>query len=281
MKAEQSHQLEVARGERFEFGKNWAAFLRLLNEDRIKAAESWITRMLGFSDLSGKSFLDIGSGSGLSSLVAHRLGAQVVSFDFDPTSVLCTAEVRRRYAPNSAWVVEQGSALDEQYLEGLGQFDIVYSWGVLHHTGDMWRGLELAARCVKPGGLLFLAIYNDQGAWSRRWAKIKKFYCSGRLPKLLVSGTVIPYWVLRGLAADLVWLRNPLMRYRDYQGKRGMSVVRDWFDWLGGYPFEVAKPEEIFQFYQAREFTMQKLHTTGGDLGCNQFVFQRPALGGG
>ena len=271
------HQAEVAAGERFEFGKNWKAFLRLLDEDRIAAATESLVEMLGRRDLTGLSFVDVGSGSGLSSLVAHRLGARVVSFDYDPASVRCTAELRRRYGSEDSWKVLEGSALDPDFLAGLGQFDVVYSWGVLHHTGDMWRSLDLVTRLVRPGGLLFLAIYNDQGAWSHRWARIKRFYCGGRLQKALVAGTIIPYWIGRGLAADLVWLRNPLTRYRDYRGKRGMSVVRDWFDWLGGYPFEFAKPERIFEFYQARGFRLERLHTTGGDVGCNQFVFKAGA----
>jgi 2-polyprenyl-3-methyl-5-hydroxy-6-metoxy-1,4-benzoquinol methylase len=268
------HQREIEQGVRFAFGKNWEAFLRVLNESRIQAAETSLVEMLGQKDLRGQTFLDIGSGSGLSSLAANRLGASVVSFDYDPDSVKCTAELRRRYSSDRAWKVEQGSALDADYLARLGQFDIVYSWGVLHHTGDMWRALDLAARCVRRRGLLLVAIYNDQGAWSRRWGRIKRFYCRGPLQKMLVAGTIIPYWLLRGLAADLVWRRNPFRQYREYHGHRGMSVSRDWFDWLGGYPFEVAKPEAILDFYLARQFSLRRLRTAGGSMGCNEYLFR-------
>src|SRR5690606_102989 len=131
----------------------------------------------------GLRFLDIGSGSGLSSLAARRLGARVHSFDYDPESVACTAELRRRFFPGSPdWTVERGSALDAGYLRGLGSFDIVYSWGVLHHTGRMWEGLANAALPVAEGGRLFVAIYNDTGTQSRRWRWIKRTY--NQLPRV-------------------------------------------------------------------------------------------------
>ena len=129
---------EVASGERFEFGKNWLRFLDTVNEDRIKASEQALMVMLG--DIAGKTFLDVGCGSGLSSLAAHRLGARVFAFDYDPQSVACAKELQRMCG--ATWPVEQGSALERTYLLNLGKFDVVYSWGVLHHTGDMWRALK-------------------------------------------------------------------------------------------------------------------------------------------
>src|SRR3954453_10925637 len=146
------HADEVARGGRFEFGENWARFLAVVDESRIVEAERSLREMLGVERLDGRSFLDIGSGSGLFSLAAVRLGAERVhSFDFDPSSVGCTLELRRRYGADADWAVEQGSALDTAYLARLGTFDVVYSWGVLHHTGDMWRALGNVARLVAPG----------------------------------------------------------------------------------------------------------------------------------
>jgi 2-polyprenyl-6-hydroxyphenyl methylase/3-demethylubiquinone-9 3-methyltransferase len=279
--ASAEHRGQIERGERFAFGKNWTSFLQVLDESRIEAAQSGLVQMLGTDELRGKSFLDIGSGSGLSSLVARRLGAKVTSFDYDPASVACTAELRRRYFPDDAqWKVEQGSALDAGYLAGLGAFDVVYSWGVLHHTGEMWRALELAGQRVREGGLLLVAIYNDQGAWSRRWGKIKKFYGGGRLQRAVVAGMFIPFWIGKGLAADLVWTRNPWRRYRDYQNQRGMSVVHDWIDWLGGYPFEVATPGAILDFYLARGFGLRRLRTAGGSVGCNEFLFRQESARG-
>src|SRR6185295_10447431 len=102
--------------------------------------------MLKERSLEGRRFLDIGSGSGLFSLAARRLGASVHSFDLDPESVRCALELRRRFCPADAdWRIEQASALDRRYLAALGEFDVVYSWGVLHHTGQMRDALENAA----------------------------------------------------------------------------------------------------------------------------------------
>ncbi len=161
------HAQEIARKERYEFGKNWQRFLRRLNAERIDESERSLRTMLGVDDLAGTSFLDIGSGSGLSSLAARRLGARVRSFDYDPHSVACTRELKRRFfADDPNWSVEEGSVLDPRYMESLGKYDLVYSWGVLHHTGAMWQALDNATIPVAAGGRLFIAIYNHQVYWT-------------------------------------------------------------------------------------------------------------------
>src|SRR5215204_5390487 len=244
---------EVAQGERFKFGENWSRFLEVLDDERLFEAEKSLKQMLEVEDLAGKSFLDAGSGSGLFSLAARRLGARVHSFDYDPQSVACTAELKRRYfLHNDSWTIEQGSILDVEYLKFLGQFDVVYSWGVLHHTGDMWRALENVGLCVSEGGWLFVAIYNDQGAKSKLWRRIKRLYLSGALGRRFVWALFVLYMVFGGLSKDLLRGRNPVVRYTEYKRTRGMSVVHDWHDWLGGLPFEVAKPGAIFEFYRDR-----------------------------
>jgi len=273
-----SYEAEVSAGKRFEFGRNWSRFLVLLDEERIRTAEDSLREMLRVEDLVGRSFLDIGSGSGLFSLAARRLGARVRSFDFDTHSVECTEELKRRYfAQDTSWTVEAGSVLDESYMARLGSFDVVYSWGVLHHTGRMWKALENAAIPVAPSGQLFISIYNDQGLRSRLWRGVKRAYASGpagRAVATVAGGGVI---ALGALKADLARRRNPLSRYVDYRQRRGMSAWHDLVDWLGGYPFEVATPEEIFEFYYGRGFQLTRLTTDGGGSGTNQFVFSRSA----
>src|SRR5579871_3052389 len=184
MVAASEHQAEVGRGKRFEFGANWSRFLTVLNDERIAQAETSLRGALGVQSLAGKTFVDVGSGSGLFSLAARRLGASVHSFDYDPESVACTRELRSRYFPNDeSWTVEEGSVLDVPYLRRLGRFDVVYSWGVLHHTGAMWEALGNVVQLVAPGGQLFIAIYNDQGGASRRWRTLKRIY--NQLPRAL------------------------------------------------------------------------------------------------
>ena len=275
------HEQEVERGERFEFGKNWQSFLKHLDEERIRRAELSLLEMLKLPDLSGKTFLDIGSGSGLFSLAARRLGAKVHSFDYDTQSVACTRQLRETFFANDPdWKVEEGSVLDEAYLRSLGQFDVVYSWGVLHHTGDMWQALENAAIPAKDHGLFYIAIYNDQGTWSRRWLWIKRLY--NRLPGPLK----LPYAVIVMGAREIPPIIKSVIKLSPgrYVQKwtayaetsvRGMSYWHDLIDWVGGYPFEVAKPEQIFEFFRQRGFRMDTLVTCAGDLGCNLYVFTR------
>jgi SAM-dependent methyltransferase len=262
---------------RFEFGRNWQRFLRVVDETRIADAEKSLCGMLEVKSLAGQTFLDVGCGSGLFSLAARRLGAdRIHSFDFDPRSVACARELNRRYFPgDSRWTIEVGSVLDANYLANLPAFDVVYAWGVLHHTGHLWKALEAVVPRVSRGGKLFVAVYNDQGRTSRFWKRVKKFYNAHWTARLAVLSLFVPYFVGRSLAVDALTLKNPLTRYREHRRSRGMSVVYDWLDWLGGYPFEVAKPEEVFDFYRKRGFELVRLKTSGGSLGNNQFVFVR------
>ncbi len=255
---------------KFSFGENWARFVEFVDDTRIKAAEDSLIFYLG--DINGKKFLDIGSGSGLFSLAARRLGAQVRSFDFDPRSVACTQELKRRHRPaDSDWTIEQGDVLKRDYLMSLGQFDVVYSWGVLHVTGDMWKAIGNAARLVKPEGLFYIALNNDQGGASRRWMWIKRTYNnSGPLIKWLLVFASGAYFEGSRMLVALRDRRNPFKRP---ERERGMLFKTDLVDWVGGWPFEVATPDAVFEFCKSRGFSLEKLKTCYG-LGCNEFVFK-------
>lgn len=262
-----THKEELERGVRYEFGENWQRYLRHLNDNRVEVASASLRRMLGVDSLAGQRFLDVGCGSGLFSLAARRLGAHVVSFDYDPASVACAKELKSRYfSDDPDWEIDTGSALDAKYLEHLGHHDVVYTWGVLHHTGDMWRAIDLVSRTVAEEGRLCIALYNHQRVLSRYWWHTKRLY--NRHPWLRPLLAVINGAVLLPPAA----IRQALFRTT---AARGMSYWYDFFDWLGGYPFETSKPEDVFVFLRERGFELEHLKTVGGGLGCNEFVFRR------
>ena len=268
---------EIEQGKRFEFGQNWSQFLAVIDERRIRLAKQSLKQMLEVETLQGKRFLDIGSGSGLFSLAARKLGASVHSFDYDPQAVACTKELKHRYFPEDAnWTIEEASVLDNDYLTSLGTFDIVYSWGVLHHTGAMWRALQNVSSLVVNGGTLFIAIYNDQGRASRYWKNIKRIYNQlSPSSKFLVLWPSFAFLWFPAMVRDFC-TGKPFASWRHYavSSRRGMSAWRDVVDWVGGYPFEVAKPELIFDYFHSRGFQLKKLTTTR-DIGCNEYIFTK------
>jgi 2-polyprenyl-3-methyl-5-hydroxy-6-metoxy-1,4-benzoquinol methylase len=257
---------------RFRFGRNWQSFLQDVDEEAVGRAEQDLIEMLD-GDIAGRTFLDIGSGSGLSSVAATRLGAQVHAFDDDEDSVAASATLRD--ASGQSWPLERGDVLDSRYLTSLGHFDIVYSWGVLHHTGGMWQACENAATRVAPQGRLFIALYNDQGWQSRVWWAVKWGYnASPVLRPLALALTFVVTWSgksIKGLQQG----RSPRSVWTTYKQQRGMSPWRDVVDWAGGFPFEVASPAAVEAFYTQRGFALERKREVGNRLGCNQFVFRR------
>ncbi len=250
----------------FRFGENWSRFLRLLTEDRIVRAEDSLQEWLGATALHGVSFLDIGCGSGLFSLAARRLGARVRSFDADPLSVECASELRRSHFPDDPdWTVERGSILDLPFVTSLGHFDVVYSWGVLHHTGALRESLENAMIPLGDGGRLWLALYNDQGRITDYWRAVKTVYNRGVGGRAAMLTLHIPYVAAR------VIVRAATGRWKL---ERGMSMWYDLKDWLGGYPFEVAGPADVIAFFQDRGLRLDKARTVGRRNGCNEFLFR-------
>ena len=272
-------QTEIDSGQRFKFGANWASFLNSLDDERVLAAETSLREMLGVADLQGKRFVDVGCGSGLFSLAARRLGAHVESFDFDPQSVACARTLRERYFQgDTEWGINEGSVLDPAFLATLGTFDVVYSWGVLHHTGAMWQAMANITPLVADGGMLFVSIYNDLGESSQRWTSIKRLYCKSPAP---VQGVMLvtagAYFLVKRVLRRAINFQNPLTPpdFVTRKRTRGMSPMHDLKDWVGGYPYEVAKPEGVFDFYRVRGFMLDRLMTCGPKHACNQFVFRK------
>jgi len=208
--------------------------------------------------------LDIGCGSGIFSLAAVDMGAQrVISIDIDPKSVQACCEIKQR-ANVAHWTILEGSILDSDLIKRLPRTDIVYSWGVLHHTGAMWQAIGNAAGLVSDGGLFIIAIYNRH--WSSSfWLKFKRVYnqSGGLIRKLMVWFLLIPRVMVRVLKG-----KPPL------KDRRSMSVYYDAIDWAGGLPYEYASFDEVISFCQERGFVLRDSIRTNS-IGCNQFVFQK------
>jgi len=271
-------------GRTFAFGKNWQAFIKhYLNQARIHEAKKSLTEFYGSDNfLKGKTFVDVGCGSGLFSLAAYQLGAsKIMSFDVDVDAVRCCEYLRKKEGDPDNWHVSQGSILDKEFVSRFGKYDFVYSWGVLHHTGDMWKAIENTADIVANGGLLYLAIYNKVDYWgidrdgrfgsSSFWLREKKIY--SRLPLFLQN--CIDYGAMVAMIfLYLVTLNNPIKKICGHQENRGMSWRIDIKDWLGGYPYEYASVDEIFHFIKKRGFVLENLKSSNG-LRNNEYLFRK------
>ncbi|HTY22723.1 MAG TPA: class I SAM-dependent methyltransferase [Desulfomonilaceae bacterium] len=265
----------------FSFGKNWQKFLKGFDEERVKIAERSLTEFLNLPDLRGKSFLDIGSGSGLFSYAALNLGAtRIVSFDVDAFSVQCCRYLHSLANNPANWEIYEGSILDKTFLDSLGSFDIVYSWGVLHHTGKMWESIVNSCELVAPHGYYYIALYNKVTSRNGAPSWIHPFWLS--VKRLHNAHPALGRYVLEPAAmaayAMLVMARleNPAKHVRNYRSNRGMSWGTDAADWLGGYPYEFATVEEVFKFIKEKfpDFNLINIKTTSG-RGLNWYLFLR------
>jgi 2-polyprenyl-6-hydroxyphenyl methylase/3-demethylubiquinone-9 3-methyltransferase len=258
----------------FEFGKNWSDYSSRIDEAEIEQAKKGILALIPAEALQGASFLDIGSGSGLHSLAAHQLGAgEITAIDIDSDSVDTTRRVLARFGAVAR--VERMSIFDS---DTLGTYDIVYSWGVLHHTGDLWQAVRKAAEHVKPGGLFAVALYRKTpmcGAWTVE----KRIYtASPKLIRWLLSGI---YGVAKLIAMPLAG-KNPVTYVRDYHKLRGMSYWHDVHDWVGGYPYQSSTPKETEAFFAELGFKPVKRCDRRPAFGlfgtyCAEYVFRRGA----
>ena len=257
---------------RFGFGSNWESYSRsALSDARVVQARMSFQSLLLGVDLADRSFLDIGFGQGLSAAIAAEAGAGVVAVDIDADCHTAYQITRRFFRWLSEPEIIIGSILDPRIVDNMrskGPFDVVHSWGVLHHTGDMWRAIDDAASLVKPGGHLVIAIYARH--WTAPlWKIIKWAYVHA--PSVVRSAMIAAF--------------TPVMRWRARQlGSnrvivRGMEFQHDLVDGIGGYPYECASREQIEGHLTSRGLTALRFNPTTGMTGCHEYVFQRSAPG--
>lgn len=261
------------KDKRFSFGRNWKNFLKIIDKERIEEAKKSLLIFFEGNKIKGKSFVDIGSGSGIFSLCASELGAsKIVSIDIDNFSLECTRYLQKK-TKNKNWKVIRGSVLNKKFLSTLPRFDIVYSWGVLHHTGKMWEAIDNASSLVKEDGYLYIAIYNKKEGMfgSKFWLMLKKRYNhTNFIGKKMIEWA----FIFAFLTWNIVTLQNPFKKIKMYKSKRGMSWYYDLIDGLGGYPYEFAYPEEVFHYLKKKKFCLENVKTTNG-IENNEFLFKK------
>jgi len=248
---------------KFNFGENWKNYSDIfLDDTHYEEAKLSLNNLIGKDKISNKSFLDIGSGSGIFSIAARELGAKkVIGIDISKESVDTAIKNAERFGADVKFL--QGSILDKDIV-GHEKYDIVYSWGVLHHTGEMLKAIKNAAGLVKPEGLFVIAIYNKH--WSSPFWKIIKYFYNispGFLKKLLVYF----FSIIIFLAKFLTTGKNPLKK------RRGMSFYYDVIDWIGGYPYEYASKDKVVNYIEKLNFKLVKFVPAKIPTGCNEFVF--------
>ena len=260
----------------FKFGANWASYAALIGERQIEEAKKGLLKLVTARDIAGRSFLDLGCGSGLHALAALRLGAgRVMAIDIDPNCVATAQALLSREAGGKPWQAQRVSVFDADPLT-IGRFDVVYSWGVLHHTGSMWEAMDKAAALVAPGGLLVIALYRMTRT-DAFWKLEKRVYAHA--PQFVQGAIRVCYVALFRLACVLTG-RSFHDYVVNYRSSRGMDFHHDVHDWLGGYPYETTDAAEIEAKLSKLGFSAERVLAKPLGVGifgsgCDEFVYRR------
>lgn len=259
----------------FAFGKNWSEYAALIDDRRIAEAKKGLLKLFSENDIKGRSFLDIGCGSGLHALCAARLGAsRILAVDLDADSVATTRALLSHHGLRIPWQADILSVFDLN-ANAHGKFDIVYSWGVLHHTGSMWEAIDKAASMTAPRGLLAIALYRKTYA-DRFWKIEKRLY--SRAPKF-VQNCIQAIYIATFRLAALATGKSFHQYVADRTSVRGMDFYHDVHDWLGGYPYETVLAPEIDRRLSELGFTAERVFARPMSLGifgsgCDEYVYR-------
>lgn len=261
------------QNKQFNFGENWENFSKnQLSSTKIQEAKKDFVKFFQNESIKNQTFIDIGFGQGMSLLIANTLGAITVGNDINPLSEK-VLEFNKSYFSDIKEIsipIIIGSILKESTLNAIRQineqYDIVHSWGVLHHTGEMWEAINNSSELVNKNGKFIIAIYNKH--WSSPlWHTIKKTY--NYSPKFIKKLIISIFYFIILIAKFSVTFKNP------FKKERGMSFYYDVIDWVGGYPYEYANKEEIQTYIENLGFQLIYYNKAQVPTGCNEYVFKK------
>jgi hypothetical protein len=198
---------------------------------------------------------------------AAESGANVFGIDVDKENIMALEKTRMAMDYTQAPEVCVVSILDQSFVrQHEHQFDIVHSWGVLHHTGNMTKAIENACLLVSDNGNFICSIYNRH--WSSPLWKIIK-WCYNVFPAPIQK-------VVVGIMYPVIYLSKWIVTRKDPKAmERGMDFFHNVVDWVGGYPYEYATADEIKSLVTRQGFKILRIIPAKVPTGCNEFVFKK------